>query len=95
MTPTRPRRANTKPGAPCALADPRKARPLEHIGGGYFVFRRTAGTGRIRVPEWPFEWQTQALAEAEAARLTALHPGESFEVFGFMSAAPQILLTEG
>lgn len=80
-----PRRANTKPGAPPFLADPRQARPEEFIGGGYFVFRRTAGTGRIRVPEWPFEWQTLQLAEAEAARLARMHPRERFEVFGFMS----------
>jgi hypothetical protein len=79
------RRANSKPGSPPPLTDPRHARPGEFIGGGYFVFRRTAGTGRIRVPEWPFEHQTLALAEAEAARLSRLHPSERFEVFGFMA----------
>jgi hypothetical protein len=78
----KPRRANTKPGAPAVLLDPRRARPEEHIGGGWFVFRRTKGTGRIRAPEWPFEWQTRELAEIEAARLTTLHLGETFQVFG-------------
>lgn len=83
MTDTlKPRRANTKPGAPAPLPDPRCARPEEHIGGGFFVFRRTKGTGRIRAPEWPFEWQTRELAQVEATRLAALHPGETFQVFG-------------
>jgi hypothetical protein len=80
--PTPRRRANTKPGAPPGLADARRARPDEFIGGGFFVFRRTAGTGRIRIPEWPFEWQTRELAQIEADRLAALHPGETFQVFG-------------
>lgn len=81
MTATTPRRADARPGAPPPLPDARHARPGEFIGGGWFVFRRTRGTGRIRVPEWPFEHQTRELAQAEADRLAARHPGETFAVF--------------
>jgi hypothetical protein len=71
---------NTKPGRPPFLADPRKERPGETIGGGFFVFRRTAKTGRIRVPEWPFEHPNRAAAEAERDRLASMHPNETFVV---------------
>lgn len=69
---------NLKQGRPSYLADARLAREGEKIGGGYFVFRRTSRTGRIRAPEWPFEHPTQGAAEAERDRLSALHPEDSF-----------------
>lgn len=80
----RPKRRNTRPGTPPFLKDPREARPNEMIGGGYFVFRRGKDTGRIRAPEFPFEHPTYGDAYAEARRLAALHPGETFEVLSTM-----------
>jgi len=57
------------------------ARRNEAIGGGFFVFRRGKRTGRIAHTKFPFEHATFAQALAEATRLAAQHPGESFEVF--------------
>lgn len=71
---------NTKPGRPPYLADPRKERDHETIGGGHFVFRRTKNTGRIRAPEWPFEHPTLDAAQAERDRLAEKFPGENFVV---------------
>ena len=71
---------NTQPGRPPYLKDPRKEREGEKIGGGFFVFRRTGGTGRIRVPEWPFEHPTRESAEAERDRLSNLYFGEKFVI---------------
>lgn len=76
------KRRNAKPGAPAVLHDARVVRDGEQIGGGFFVFRRGSKTGRVRTPEWPFEHSTLDAAQAEAARLTAKHAGETFEVFG-------------
>ena len=75
------KKRNTRPGAPEALSDPRQARPGEAIGGGFYVFRRTARTGRIRCPEWPFEHPHLSAAVAERDRLRQSHPDERFEVF--------------
>lgn len=69
---------NAKIGRPATLIDPRLAREGEQIGGGYFVFRRTGGTGRIRAPEWPFEHPTREAADAERARLSTLYPNDTF-----------------
>lgn len=62
------------------IKDPRKPRPDEKIGGGFFVFRRGDATGRIRPPQWPFEHPTKERAEAEARRLAAMQPGKLFIV---------------
>ncbi len=51
------------------LKDARKARTAETIGGGFFIFRRGDGTGRIRPSMWPFEHGSQEQAEAEASAL--------------------------
>ncbi|MAN99936.1 hypothetical protein [uncultured Roseovarius sp.] len=69
-----------KPGAPGVLLDPRLLRRGEKIGGGFFVFRRTSGTGRIRAPEWPFEHPSLGAAIDERDRLAAKHPNEEFIV---------------
>ena len=82
MAETKPKRRNTRPGAPGFLEDPRDSREGEKIGGGFFVFRRTGRTGRIRPPEWPFEHPTLEAAQAEAARLAEKHPKERFVVVG-------------
>lgn len=76
----KPKKRNSQKGAPPYLADPRKERPEEKIGGGFFVFRRGGGTGRIRAPEYPFEHPTLAAADAEAARLAERFPREVFVV---------------
>lgn len=78
---------NRKPGRPPYLMDPRKARPEETIGGGFFIFRRGRNTGRVQAPEWPFEHPNRESAEAEAAKLAQRFPGEVFEVFGRVSPA--------
>lgn len=69
-------------GAPGPLPDPRLPRAGETIGGGWFVFRRGRGSGRIRAPEYPFEHATRAAAEAECRRLAAKFPQHRFEVLG-------------
>lgn len=73
------------------LKDPRKAREGEVIGGGWFVFRRGDGTGRIRPAHWPFEHASKEAAEAEARKLAEANPGLIFNVVGvansFLSAA--------
>lgn len=71
---------NTKPGRPPFLKDARKERDGEKIGGGFFVFRRTKGTGRIRVPEWPFEHPDRQSASDECDRLAKQYPGEKFVI---------------
>lgn len=62
--------------------NPRLARPGEEIGGGYFVFRRGKRTNRIRPPAfYSFEHPSLESALAEANRLAADRPGETFAVF--------------
>lgn len=58
-------------------------RNKECVGGGYFVFRRGKKTGRIgiRLKTMPFEHPSLESAQAEAARLASLNPGEVFKVF--------------
>lgn len=59
-----------------------KPRPNEIIGGGFFVFRRGKKTGRVGVyTTMPYEHGSLEQATAEATRLAALCPGETFEVF--------------
>lgn len=59
-----------------------KQRTNEQIGGGFFVFRRGKKTGRVGIrSQLPFEHPDYASAVREAARLAALHNGETFEVF--------------
>lgn len=70
MTAKAPRRRSPKP------------RPNEIIGGGFFVFRRGKKTGRVGVfTTMPYEHGSFEQALAEATRLAALCPGETFEVF--------------
>ncbi|MBA8821473.1 hypothetical protein BRY73_16265 [Ochrobactrum sp. P6BS-III] len=70
MTATTPRRRSSKP------------RLNEIIGGGFFVFRRGKKTGRVGVyTTMPYEHGSFEQALAEATRLAALCPGETFEVF--------------
>lgn len=85
----RPLRRNTRPGSPPAPADPRQARDGEQIGGGYVVFRRGGGTGRIRTPEFPFEHPTLEAALTECSRLSAAHPGHRFEVWARVAEIAQ------
>lgn len=87
-TPTdRPKRRNTRPGTPPFLSDLRQERPGELIGGGFIVIRRGNRTGRLRVPEWPFEHPTLEAAMAECDRLSEAHPGEVFEVYRRVAAS--------
>lgn len=62
------------------LKKPREARKDEVIGGGYFVFRRGEGTGRIRPSAWPFEHPTICAAKREADKLAKTQPGYQFDV---------------
>lgn len=65
----------------------RKARG-EVVGAGYFVFRRGRTSRRIK-PDFkgfPFEHATLQAAEAEAARLARLNPGNEFVVLQQVSA---------
>lgn len=62
------------------LKDPRKERPGEKIGGGYFVFRRGDGTGRIRPSQWPFEYASLDEAAEQAKKLADANPGYRFDV---------------
>lgn len=64
---------------------PKKPRPGEAIGGGFFVFRRGDGTGRVRPSPWPFEHANRAAAEAEAKRLAAKMPGYRFDVLAVVA----------
>ena len=60
------------------LADPRKERPGEKIGGGFFVFRRGEGTKRVRAANWPFEYPSLEAAQEGRDRLVGKFPGERF-----------------
>jgi len=62
------------------LKNPKKARPNETIGGGFFVFRRGDGTGRIRPSMWPFEYASREAAEDQARVLARGQPGYVFDV---------------
>lgn len=62
------------------LKKPEEARKGEQIGGGYFVFRRGEGTGRIRSSHWPFEHPTICAAKREADKLAKTQPGYQFDV---------------
>lgn len=61
---------------------PRMKREGEKVGAGFFVFRRGRTSKRIKMSFIPFEHPTLESAHAEAERLCALHPGQTFEVFG-------------
>ena len=75
-----------------------KPRPNEIIGGGFFVFRRGKKTGRVGVfTTMPYEHGSFEQAVAEATRLAALCPGETFEVFqtsGAVACCAQVELAE-
>lgn len=90
MDKTPRRRPSTKAGAPYSQRRNRDAAPRrnETIGGGFFVFRRGKKTGRISVSQWNLQFEHATLAEAlaEAARLAAKHPGETYEVFATTGA---------
>lgn len=60
------------------------ARARESIGGGYFIFKRGARTGRIENRGIPFEHSTFIAAQAEATRLQKKYGGQ-FEVYGSLT----------
>lgn len=62
------------------LRNPKKTRKGEVIGGGWWVFRRGDGTGRIRVPMWPYEHPDAESAHKQAENLAVQNPGEKFVV---------------
>ncbi len=64
------------------LRDPRKERPGETIGGGWFVFRRGDGTRRIRPSIYPFEYGSHDAAAEQAGKLARSNPGLVFIVVG-------------
>ena len=64
-----------------------KPRPGEVIGGGHFVFRRGKRTKRVR-PSWlPYEHASYEEALAEAEKLAAQNPGETFVVMSQVAYA--------
>lgn len=63
------------------MRDPRKSRPQETIGGGFFVFRRGRRTNRIRPARFPFEHDTMEAATEAATKLAQQNPGKTFEVY--------------
>lgn len=65
---------------------PKKPRDGEVVGGGFFVFRRGDGTGRIRPCMWPYEHPSIESAQREAERL-AQEFGGRFDVFGYATSA--------
>ncbi|WP_235925481.1 hypothetical protein [Brucella pseudintermedia] len=75
-----------------------KPRLNEIIGGGFFVFRRGKKTGRVGVfTTMPYEHGSFEQALAEATRLAALCPGETFEVFqtsGAVACCTPVVLAE-
>ena len=77
----KPQKRNAQPGRPGFLADARKERPGEKIGGGFFVFRRSSKARRVRTPEFPFEHPSIESAVAERDRLAQRHPKETFVIF--------------
>ena len=74
------RKRNNQAGRPPFLDDVRKERDGEKIGGGYFIFRRGKGSGRIRAPEYPFEHPTEQAARDELERLRQQYPNEIFQI---------------
>ena len=60
--------------------DKRNARMNETIGGGFIVAKRGRDSGRVRMPQWPFEHATFEGARDEAQRLAVKHPGQQFVV---------------
>lgn len=52
-----------------------------HRGSGHTVIRRGKRSRVLRPAKFSVEHPTLEAAMAEAARLAALHPGESFEVW--------------
>lgn len=69
---------------------PASPRPGEVVGGGFFVFRRGDGTGRVRPSMWPFEHPDHQSAFTEAQRLAAAHPGYRFDVFSVAGSHLQV-----
>ena len=65
----------------------KRAAKGEAVGGGFFVHRRGKKSGRIRPSAMSFEHADQRAAVAEAEKLAARHPGETFEVFGRVHTA--------
>lgn len=59
----------------------------ERVGGGFFVHRRGKKSGRVRPSKLSFEHADQRAAVAEAEKLAARHPGETFEVFARIHTA--------
>lgn len=75
-----------KAKGPKLTYDPINNRRGEEIGGGFFVFRRGKGTGRVGVTSpLPYEHPDYYSATEEAKRLTRL-TGEKYSVF--MEAKP-------
>lgn len=79
---TKPQRKHRGPW----LANPCENRPSEEIGGGFFVFRRGDGTGRIRPATFPFEHGSLESATQEAMRLAAEQPGYQFDILSVVSS---------
>lgn len=77
------------------IKDARTARKGEQIGGGYFVFRRGDGTGRIRPSPWPFEHPTICAAKREADKLAKMQPGYQFDVVQVCYSAREEPKVEG
>lgn len=69
---------------------PAKPRPGEIVGGGYFIFRRGDGTGRVRPSMWPYEHGSAETARAEAERLSRAFPGYRFDVFELAGSFAQV-----
>ena len=77
------------------IKDARTSRKGERIGGGYFVFRRGDGTGRIRPSPWPFEHPTICAAKREADKLAKMQPGFQFDVVQVCYSAREEPKVEG
>ena len=80
MRPEEDYKRNKQAGAPKRWKDRRIERDGEKIGGGFFIFRRGRDSGRIRMPQWPFEHPSIEAARTEQARLSVEYPDETFVI---------------